>query len=193
MKSIIQGKNVEQVYSVEVKKDDNGKFLSKPKIVIEENITWEDILEVDGEIKFNSKRSPFNSFVCGNEINLSTEDKVSVLEQVYRADLNVIMIHTDKILEEYSTNYYEAESELKDLLADYNEQMIMDDEKLDAYCDVHKLKLRETDVNELKKIVYGVNDNTTIYFMSQELVPNTITNMINSVSAYNSGDITFKL
>lgn len=150
MKSIIQGQNVEKVYSVEAKRDDKGKFISKPVIKVDKKITYSDICEVDGEIGYNSNYNFFQQ----KQINLSEDETIAVLKEIYRADLNAMVVQTDKVLDEYETNLYESETELRELITEYNEQIINDDEKLKAYCEVHKLVPSETDVDELKKIVY---------------------------------------
>ena len=77
-------------------------------------------------------------------------------EKIYRADLHAYMVHTDKVIEEKDDEYNKyTERNYKDLMHEYNAQIIDGDEKLKAYCAVHKLDPAETDCDELKKIVYG--------------------------------------
>lgn len=77
------------------------------------------------------------------------------IKEVFYADLNEWKQFVDKVVS--NVDYYKEEVELDyaDLIAQYNEQMINEDERLKAYCDLHHLNPGDTDVDELRKIVYG--------------------------------------
>lgn len=87
-------------------------------------------------------------------INIGDEE-VNVQKEAFYADLSEWKQFVDKVVS--NVDYYKEEVELDyaDLIAQYNEQMINEDEKLKAYCKLHHLDPARTDVDELKKIVYG--------------------------------------
>lgn len=87
-------------------------------------------------------------------INIGDEE-VYVQKETFYADLGEWKQFVDKIVS--NVDYYKEEVELDyaDLIAQYNEQMINEDEKLKAYCNLHHLNPGDTDVDELRKIVYG--------------------------------------
>lgn len=89
-----------------------------------------------------------------NRINIGDEE-VDVRREAFYADLSEWKQFVDKVVS--NVDYYKEEVELDyaDLIAQYNEQMIKADEKLQAYCDLHHLNPGDTDVDELRKIVYG--------------------------------------
>lgn len=159
IKSYIQGKYITHAYAIKENKDDAGKFVSKPKLTTKDEITWADILVVNGEIGQTSRK--FSSgglwtFDITHKINISETEEVHVEEKIYRADLHAYMVHTDKVITEVDA---EGSEDIKHrynvLVSEYNMQMIAADKKLEAYCGVHNLNPATTDYDELKKIVYG--------------------------------------
>lgn len=162
IKSNIQGKHITHNYEVKYERDDKGELKYKPSLTVKDTEAYETILIVDGEIGQNS--SKFWGFYSTHRINISESESVVVEEKIYRADLHEYMIHTDKVLSEKDVNKEEAEALLSKLSSEYNELMIERDEKLVAYCHVHKLDPEDTDYEELKKIVYkpcDINDTIT--------------------------------
>ena len=112
---------------------------------------------VDGDIGKSEKALTILTYTMDfrERINLSETEEVCLEAKIYRADLHAYMVHTDKVIEEkdYEYNKY-TERNYKDAMREYNAQMIEADEKLRAYCAVHKLNPEETDYDELNKVVY---------------------------------------
>lgn len=158
MKSIVKGKIVEKIYSVDCeysKPQNEGEeqyLVRKPKLKMKERITYRDICEFEGDFIYN--RGYWNST---NSINISEDEEVDVVRTKFRADLNEQHIFVDKVLEETEINKESAEQELAGILKIWNKQIIGKDEKLLAYCNLHKLVIEDTDIDELKKVVYGKN------------------------------------
>lgn len=128
-------------------------FDAKPEIV-------KDIIELDPVEICQYEGRPCASssvYIIGypyKRINIGDEE-VNVQKEAFYADLSEWKQFVDKVVS--NVDYYKEEVELDyaDLIAQYNEQMINEDEKLKAYCNFHHLNPGDTDVDELKKIVYG--------------------------------------
>lgn len=127
------------------------KFDAKPEII-------KDVVELDPvEICQYEGRPCVSSYKCvfaDPKINIGDEE-VNVKKDIFYADLSEWKQFVDKVVS--NVDYYKEEVELDyaDLIAQYNEQMINEDERLKAYCDLHHLNPGDTDVDELRKIVYG--------------------------------------
>lgn len=87
-------------------------------------------------------------------INIGDEE-VNVQKEAFYADLSEWKQFVDKVVSNVDYCKEEVELDYADLIAQYNEQMINEDERLKAYCDLHHLNPGDTDVDELRKIVYG--------------------------------------
>ena len=128
-------------------------FDAKPEI-------FKDIIELDPVEICQYEGIPCASssvYIIGypyKRINIGDEE-VNVQKEAFYADLSEWKQFVDKVVS--NVDYYKEEVELDyaDLIAQYNEQMINEDEKLKAYCNLHHLNPGDTDVDELKKIVYG--------------------------------------
>lgn len=128
-------------------------FDAKPEII-------KDVVELDPVEICQYEGIPCASssvYIIGypyKRINIGDEE-VNVQKEAFYADLSEWKQFVDKVVS--NVDYYKEEVELDyaDLIAQYNEQMIKADEKLQAYCDLHHLNPAETDVDELRKIVYG--------------------------------------
>jgi hypothetical protein len=160
MQTVIQGKEIETTYSVKVLRDDEGKIKSKPELVTEEKIIkWTDLFKVDGVIPYNSGTNSTYAFRLGYpSINISETEEVNVISQIYRVDLNILQLHTDKVVVDTSINKEEAETNLKTALAEYNRTVIEADEKMLAYCKLNNLDVETANIDDLKK-VFGLNYN----------------------------------
>jgi hypothetical protein len=161
MKTIIQGFNITTIYSVENNKkvvSDNNEekkivYFKKPKLKYDLKYEDETIAEVNENIELN-RSTCWGELKDTNEINLNEEETVSIKQKIYRLDLNAIVYKTNKILSKKDVNKEESEKDLAIELKAFNKQMIESEERLLAYCNLHKLNLEDTDVNELFKLVY---------------------------------------
>jgi hypothetical protein len=166
MKTIIQGKNLLTTYEVDhkwetiknEKKEDITVFTGKPELVKKTEIVgWEDIKEFDENIELNKGTLGITSggfYWTVGTINLTEDEVVSVVEKITRIDLGAYVLHTDKVLSEKELSKEDSEDTLKALVHEFNKQMIESNEGLLAYCNLLKLDPRETDVDELFKLVY---------------------------------------
>lgn len=162
IKSYIQGRHVENVWEVQCDRDEKtGKLRKHPTCdfiatytydTLKHESTGEDFI-VDGEIGKNDGCGGWLTLLPKHEINISEDEKVTVVEKIYRADLHAYMVHTDKVLSEKDIDKGIAEFEYNKLLREYNKTMIEADEELLSYCKVHKLVPAETDYEELRKVV----------------------------------------
>lgn len=167
MKTIIQGKEITTTYDVDYKwkqiRNDKNEtvtvYTGKPELKKEETIKWKDIYIVDEKVEFNAKVENLSWVGFGyikpiGSINISETEEVDIVEKIYRADINVIVLRVDKILKEEELYKEEAQDLLETQVAAFNKMMIESDEKLSMYCKVHKLDPSETDVDELFELVY---------------------------------------
>lgn len=148
METVVMGKKIKNVYSVVIEKDGDGNYLGKPYIEKEKETTYEEICRYEGTPQ------SVHGFIC-NEIYLSEDESASVTKEKFRADLCTWYQYTNKVLEEKDSNLKKAEKELAAELKLYNTQMIENDDRAKAYCDLHKLDYAETDYEELRKILPG--------------------------------------
>lgn len=141
------------------------KFEAKPEII-------KDVVELDPvEICQYEGRpcvSSYKLLFTDPKINIGDEE-VNVKKDIFYADLSEWRQYVDKVVSNVDYGKESTEMDYANFLYQYNRQMIEADEKLQAYCDLHHLNPGETDVDELRKIVYA---NTTIpsYTISTENV-----------------------
>lgn len=170
MKTKVLGQVITNKYSVDNKrkeiKDSNSEskmiYEAKPELKKESEIKWADICEFEGEPRYNSKRLVWNSIAStsigfSTTISISENEEVSIDEEIFRADLNELHLHTSKVLKETDLNKDEMEITLENEMKLFNKEMIEADEKLKSYCVLHKLNPEETDCIELFKLVYSTN------------------------------------
>ena len=145
------GKKVKENYKVEVNQNEEGKLLSKPKIVLDDtDIKWEEILSY--EPQYHTTDWYFITTSRYGKINISANEEVGVEQQIFRADLGDWIQYTDKVLEK-KDNLKKCEKELAPILRLYNTQKIEANPKAKSYCDIHKLDYAETDYEELMEII----------------------------------------
>lgn len=175
MRTVVFGKKIENVYSVDNKlkeiKDENGLvktvYIGKPELKKETIVKeWGKLCSFSGEPRYNvnnlwlTKPTTFSIYsarasISDHQLNISEDETVFIEEEIFRADLNELHLHTDKVISEKDdVNKEEACDELKSQVAAFNTMMIMSNDRLKAYCDLHKLVYEETDCTELFKLVY---------------------------------------
>lgn len=160
MKTKIFGKKIENVYDVDHKwmqiKDENDDFktvyIDKPVITKETKVKeWHELYCYDGEPRYNSRTFPFS---IGHSINISENETIYIDEEIFRADLNEMHLHTNKVVEEIDVDKEDAEDTLNCQIKAFNKMMIESNDKLKAYCDLHKLSYEDTDCIDLFKVVF---------------------------------------
>lgn len=158
------GKKIENVYDViyntKQVEDNDGKmktvYTAKPQINKTRKIReWSELCSYEGEPRYNS--------VCFlgfgyHEINISENETVKIENEIFRADLNEMHLRTNKIVEEKDVNKEDALSILDGKIKAFNKMMIESNDKLRAYCDLHKLSYEDTDCIELFKLVFPDDD-----------------------------------
>ena len=154
------GKKIENVYDViyntKQVEDNDGKmktvYTEKPQINKTRKVReWSELCSYEGEPRYNS--------VCFlgfgyHEINISENETVKIENEIFRADLNEMHLRTNKIVEEKDVNKEDALSILDGKIKAFNKMMIESNDRLRAYCDLHKLSYEDTDCIELFKLVF---------------------------------------
>lgn len=85
------------------------------------------------------------------------DECVEVLKSNFYADSDEYRQFVNKVVKNTDINQEESEEKYNLLIRDYNKQSIEGDEKLLAYCRLHHLDSEETDVDELREVVYPQN------------------------------------
>lgn len=159
MKTKVFGKKIENIYGVDYKwksiKDENGEdksvYTDKPTLTRESKVKeWVELCSYEGEPRYNSNRSYF----MYNNVNISEDETVMIEEEIFRADLNEMHLHTNKVVETIEVNKDDMVDTCKCQIKEFNKMMIESNNKLMAYCDLHKLVYEDTDCIELFKLVF---------------------------------------
>lgn len=167
MTTRVLGKKIENIYKVDDKKkktfNEDGElvkeiFTGKPELVKTSEVKeWKELCSFEGEPSYNKGDSK-NIFSLwepyGDRLNISEDETVNINKQIFRADLNELHLYSNKVISEIDVDKKQSEVKLDKLIKEFNETMIESNEKLKAYCEVHKLYKPETDCIELFKVVY---------------------------------------
>lgn len=140
MKTIIQGRNIEITYFIS--KGKNGRPYIDEKTEI---VSWADILTIDGTIGYNS-----SLYKC---INLNEKEEVMVDREIFRADLNAMVVRIRKNLSVKEIDHDKTKIEFDFLLKKYNKDNIESDEQLSLWCKLNNKNAEEIDADELKKLI----------------------------------------
>ena len=168
MRTSILGKVVEEVYLLneyqkEIMVDGCKKtvFTCKPGIEKEDKVKWEEIVSYEGEPMFNSRKWRelkqdilFDRYECRDSLNISENEEVHIENRIFRADLNTMMLYSDKVISTKEVNKEESEKKCTELTKLFNKEMIESDEKLKDHCDLYNLNYEDTDVEKLFNEVY---------------------------------------
>ena len=165
MKTKVFGKKIENVYEVDHKcktvEDINGEsktvYTDKPTITkIPKVKNWVELCSYEGKPMYNSKtvNTGFWLVIPSKTVNISEDECVAIEEEIFRADLNEMHLHTDKVVETIDTEKADALSIYEGHIKAFNKMMIESNNKLMAYCDLHKLPYEDTDAIELFKLVF---------------------------------------
>lgn len=164
MRTVILGKNIKKIYSVDTRQKNNENDKNKfyytgiPKMKINEEVVGhEEICSFEGEMHYNSNRSSFEVFVdC--EFNISENETVTISDEIFRADLNEMHIFANKVMSCEEVDKEKAEKSLKYHTRMFNRQMIESNSKMKLHCDVNNLSYEKTDCIKLFELVYGHNN-----------------------------------
>lgn len=163
MKTVVLGKKIKNTYELNKNQKqiigDNGEpqtvYIGKPFIKVKnETSEYVELCRFKGSPRYNKSRSLFS---YNHRINISKDDTVFIEEEIFRADLNVLELYTDKVVETIDENKKETEYELEQEVKSFNRTMIESNNKLKSYCDIHKLSYEDTDCTELVKLVFPNN------------------------------------
>lgn len=191
MKTVVKEKVVSKNYELnENCKFDEGKrvFIGRP--TIKENkevIGYQDICTFEGDFHYNKTFNMW-AFPFGerNALNISEDKEVIVEREIFRADLNELHLITSEETVACS-NKETAEEILNELMKEFNKQMIESNEKLLAYCNLHKLNIEEVDSDELFKLVYP-DDTYKIIDGKLVVEKNKYNTMFQSICGLNAND-----
>lgn len=166
MRTVILGKKIETKYDVvdnqiEIKDDnDDFKFVYTGKPSIDKKskvVEWVELCRYDGEPRYNYQRVR-SLWEVERRLNISETETVVIEEEIFRADLNEMHLHLDKVAEEIEINKEEALSICAGQIRAFNKTMIESNNKLMSYCDLHKLSYEDTDCIELFNLVFPNED-----------------------------------
>jgi len=114
MKYVVQGQNINSVYKVSVKRNDEGKVCEMPKFQPNTNVEWENCLSFECDhLEYN------NYYTSGFPINISENEEVKILGQIFRADEQTTYLRTNKVLsetEDKETNYIEYQEAVNEYI-----------------------------------------------------------------------------
>lgn len=161
MKTKVFGKVIENNYSVIYNskqiEDENGNvktvYTDKPMIFKGQTVKeWIELCSYKGEPRYNSNN---RCMLYGyRHFNIAENETVRTEEEIFRADINEMHLHTDKVVEERDIDKENALSILDGQVREFNKMMIESNDRLKAYCDLHKLSYEDTDCIELFKLVF---------------------------------------
>ena len=105
---------------------------------------------------------------------------VTEQKREFHADIPEWRQYVDKVVKNVDYDMEETEAQYKELICEYNAYVINGDEKLLAYCKLHNLDIKETDPDELRKVLPSNNTISTVQSTS------TLPYIINTVQSAHS-------
>ena len=162
MHSVVLGKVTENNYYVDTKTktivDDIGEekivYIGKPTLIQSPRIKeWKEICRFKGESKYNRNYYQYE-FVPSYCLNISENESVKIEKEIFRADLNELHLHSDKVLEEIDIDKEEIEQEHKIHIKAFNKMMIESNKSMKDYCDLHGLDYENADCETVFSLVY---------------------------------------
>jgi hypothetical protein len=166
LRTVVLGKKIENKYKVisnqkEIKDNDGNLktvYTDRPSIDKKPEVKeWVELCSYEGEPRYNYRYNGFRNSIS-LELNISETEYVSVYEEIFRADLNEVHLHTNKAVEIIDIDKEESLSILDEQIRAFNKMMIESNHKLKSYCDLHKLSYEDTDCIELFNLVFPDNE-----------------------------------
>ena len=163
MKSVVLGKVIENVYSVDTKtktiKDEHGEekvvYTAKPVLNKEEKVKeWRYILHFEGEPRYNKKILGYFGFGDISVLNISEDEEVCVKKEIFRADLNELHLYSNKVMEEIDVDKENSTYEYEAHIEQFNKMMNTSNKAMQDYCDLHELDYRKADCEKVFSLVY---------------------------------------
>lgn len=192
MKSVVLGKVIEKTYFVEpntetITIDGEEKVVYKAKPVMKEESKikeWREICHFDGEPRYNS-----GYWTYSKTLNISENEEVCIDKEIFRADLNVLHLKSNKVVEEIEVDKKEANAELEEHIANFNEMMIESNKLMQDYCDLHHLAHWDSDCEVVFSLVYPGKKYMIKDGKMECEVKNTISIDTNCVNVYDSSAV----
>lgn len=166
MKTVVFGKIIEKRHEIDAKvktvTKEKGEsiivYTAKPEKKVVEKITgYEEILRYKGKPRYNGSEL-WNCFSPYKKFMINEEETVCIEKEIFRADLNEVHLYTNKVCSETELYKDEVENVYETYIKDFNKQMILSNDKMRTYCDLHKLSYEETDAIKLFEMVYPGHD-----------------------------------
>ena len=163
MKSVVLGKVIENIYSVDPKtkqiKDEHGEekvvYTAKPVLNKEEKLKeWKEILNFEGKPRYNSYGTYYSFVVVYGCLNISENEEVSITKEIFRADLNELHLYSNKVVDEFDTNKETSTYEYEAHIEQFNKMMNTSNKAMQDYCDLHGLDYRKADCEKVFSLVY---------------------------------------
>ena len=167
MKSVVLGKVIEKTYFVEpntetITIDGEEKVVYKSKPVMKEESKikeWREICHFDGEPRYNHDNRMWKTYFASLSfdnycLNVSEDEKVCIEKEIFRADLNELHLHSNKVLEEIEVNKENSTYEYESHVEQFNKMMNTSNKLMKDYCDLHGLDYRKADCEKVFSLVY---------------------------------------
>lgn len=119
------------------------KLIRRPELIKKSDVEWVDMFEIKGEIKYN--KDLYFRF------NISENETVEALEQIYRADLNEYHVFTDKVVETVNDeeNNKKVEEEYHTLMTRWIDKFLSENEDAAKWCKLHNVELNEDNFDDV--------------------------------------------
>ena len=150
MKVVVQGRKEIRYY--EFKED--TPWNKKPCLIKDWEKTKEEFVIIK-EMEVDSNHILLNTYNYDDILITDyKDDKVDgEFKVIYDLEEDVVYLKSDVCIELLEPNKEEMEKELEDKLKIWNKETIEKDERLNAYCELHKLDKETVDIDELKRLL----------------------------------------
>lgn len=141
-KTVIKCEHYTRTYYLDAPKNHNGRFTKEPRVMSRASRLDPGVYkEIEGELPTHL-----------DKILIGEDFREIVCRAIDLDDLETEII-TIQHHHETAVNKAEAEAEYAEVMKDYTEQAINDDEQLKSLCKLLKIEPREADLNELRKVI----------------------------------------
>lgn len=150
MKVIVQAVKKIEIYEV----TNNTWYDNKP-IITRDSKYCETELKTIKELEVSDSHILLNTYNYDDILITDHKgDKVDgKFKIIYDLEEDTVYLKSDVCVELVEPNKEEVEKELEDKLKIWNKETIEKDERLNAYCELHKLDKETVDINELKRLI----------------------------------------
>lgn len=155
MKYVVQGSHVKEVYEVLRFSNNETEHVKKPEFVKTRINDWQEVISFDCDrLEYNTrnKTEPWSFIEVSKRMNISENEEVAIIEQIFRADKATTYLHSDKILsttEDRETNWRVYQVALQE----YRDYVFKAYPAVREYCELHCVKDELENIDKIKEIV----------------------------------------